>query len=267
MPLEKGSSQETISENIATEIRHGKSPEQAAAIAYSVAGKSREDAAKPVPSSTAYRRYLIRPYSVIDPKSKTFMIEKDGHVLTRSAKSIEDAKKEIDFILEGASDSARSDSADPWEKMEAAEKAFHLAKESGEDVDKARKLYEEAVLEYVETTRGDAQTVTQEALEKQKAKVKELQAKVGLAREKRQISTGYRKGSQGAAEVNAQNRVDEARRKLWEMEAQYREQQSRSDVANDWHSRVDALCDAVEATAKRLDSLEGPAMVRLGKSK
>lgn len=41
MPLEKGSSQETISHNIATEIRHGKPPEQAAAIAYSVAGKSR----------------------------------------------------------------------------------------------------------------------------------------------------------------------------------------------------------------------------------
>ncbi|HET8689610.1 MAG TPA: hypothetical protein VFM18_23615 [Methanosarcina sp.] len=42
-PLEKGSSQETISKNIATEIRHGKDPKQAAAIAYKVAGKSRND--------------------------------------------------------------------------------------------------------------------------------------------------------------------------------------------------------------------------------
>ncbi|MET3232278.1 UNVERIFIED_ORG: 8-oxo-dGTP pyrophosphatase MutT (NUDIX family) [Burkholderia sp. 1263] len=43
MPLEKGSSQEAISENIATEIRAGKDPKQAAAIAYSVAGESKAD--------------------------------------------------------------------------------------------------------------------------------------------------------------------------------------------------------------------------------
>lgn len=36
MPLIHGKSDETRSENIATEIRHGKSPEQASAIAYNV---------------------------------------------------------------------------------------------------------------------------------------------------------------------------------------------------------------------------------------
>src|SRR5579863_9362670 len=46
MPLEKGSSQETISHNIATEIRAGKDPDQAAAIAYNVAGKSKADSEK-----------------------------------------------------------------------------------------------------------------------------------------------------------------------------------------------------------------------------
>lgn len=41
MPLKKGSSKKTIGANIAKEIRSGKSREQAAAIAYSAAGKSK----------------------------------------------------------------------------------------------------------------------------------------------------------------------------------------------------------------------------------
>jgi hypothetical protein len=43
MPLQEGSSQETISKNIATLIREGYERDQAAAIAYSKAGKSRGD--------------------------------------------------------------------------------------------------------------------------------------------------------------------------------------------------------------------------------
>lgn len=41
MPLKSGSSKKTISSNIATEVRAGKPVKQAAAIAYSVAGKSK----------------------------------------------------------------------------------------------------------------------------------------------------------------------------------------------------------------------------------
>lgn len=43
MPLQKGSSSETISHNIATEIKAGKDPKQAEAIAYNTAGKSRDE--------------------------------------------------------------------------------------------------------------------------------------------------------------------------------------------------------------------------------
>lgn len=42
MPLKKGKSKETISKNIATEVRAGKPVKQAAAIAYSVAKRKKK---------------------------------------------------------------------------------------------------------------------------------------------------------------------------------------------------------------------------------
>jgi hypothetical protein len=46
MPLKSGKSKKVISQNIATEIRAGKPSNQAAAIAYSKAGKSKKGAKK-----------------------------------------------------------------------------------------------------------------------------------------------------------------------------------------------------------------------------
>jgi len=43
MPLKKGRSREVISQNIATEVRHGKPQQQAIAIAMKMAGKAKKD--------------------------------------------------------------------------------------------------------------------------------------------------------------------------------------------------------------------------------
>lgn len=46
MPLKKGSSKKTIQQNIKTEIKAGRKPSQAVAIAYSKAGKSKNSKGK-----------------------------------------------------------------------------------------------------------------------------------------------------------------------------------------------------------------------------
>ncbi len=75
MPLKKGSSKEDISQNIATEIKHGKDPKQAAAIAYSVAGKS-----KSVNPSEGYGRNEPGKRSTDDEKNREITAKKRSHI-------------------------------------------------------------------------------------------------------------------------------------------------------------------------------------------
>lgn len=85
MPLERGSSRETISRNISTEMHHGKPQDQAVAIAMRVAGKSRGDAL------TAEE---------VDERVRKFK---------RALQSKEITAKEYEALLEGISKAARED--------------------------------------------------------------------------------------------------------------------------------------------------------------
>jgi len=53
MPLKSGSSKETVSDNIRTEMHHGKPQKQAIAIAMSKAGKSKKSKKKNAPFNMA----------------------------------------------------------------------------------------------------------------------------------------------------------------------------------------------------------------------
>lgn len=55
MPLKKGTSKEVIGQNIKTEIKSGKKPSQAIAIAMSKAGKSKP-AMKPAPMAKPMKK-------------------------------------------------------------------------------------------------------------------------------------------------------------------------------------------------------------------
>lgn len=101
MPLEKGSSQKTISRNI-SELRHAGHPqEQSVAIAMRVAGKSRSDAytpssvsawAKKTREETEARQATWKPSPPKDPNKQTvwqkWAANKKDDALTKEGKKI-----------------------------------------------------------------------------------------------------------------------------------------------------------------------------------
>lgn len=71
MPLKEGSTAETRSDNIATEIRAGKKPAQAAAIAYSKAGEAKDEQAGMVTAPNAAGAPAGRPRRAADASGGT----------------------------------------------------------------------------------------------------------------------------------------------------------------------------------------------------
>ena len=116
MPLETGSSQATISKNIATEVRAGKPVKQAAAIAYS---KARGD------ENASWHERLDSLVSACNTLVKRCDAAVQSHDLMRN-----DSEEDL------------------WDKMERAEKEYHLARETGKDLSGARARYQAAIKAY-----------------------------------------------------------------------------------------------------------------------
>lgn len=91
MPLEKGSSQEVISKNIATEIRAGKPRDQAAAIAYNEAGI--DAACQAVDSITAACDALGTRCDALDGGRKDSMSADKEGTIRRALRQCEAAEK------------------------------------------------------------------------------------------------------------------------------------------------------------------------------
>lgn len=113
MPLKKGSSQEVIGENIAELIRSGHSPEQAAAIAYKAAGKSRDVAKRYYSTASLSERISETPEGFLiceavpitrtgellyAPGETPIDAGKNGHtVITRTVEDIHDPETIASF--------------------------------------------------------------------------------------------------------------------------------------------------------------------------
>ena len=101
MPLDPGSSQATISKNIATEVRSGKPAKQAAAIAYSKAGKGRKDT-----ENTVQFEFLGRKYRTNKDRSIIEGLDGTTWNKTASARVREAAKEAIDKSGKGRKDAS-----------------------------------------------------------------------------------------------------------------------------------------------------------------
>jgi len=102
MPLKEGSSKEIISENIATEIKAGKSREQAVAIAMKKAGKSNQDTATRTKETTDAWN-ASNAHAAKDAEEHSFsLVNKEGALMKRiKAKSFNEARKEFAREYEG----------------------------------------------------------------------------------------------------------------------------------------------------------------------
>lgn len=95
MPLKHGKSKKTLQENIRTEIRHGKDPKQAAAIAYSVRRKAMQ---KMADGGEAKKKTLEGMKNVFDKHLAEFGIE--AKIGKTTKEDIEKQREKIKLIKE-----------------------------------------------------------------------------------------------------------------------------------------------------------------------
>ncbi len=152
MPLKEGASREAISENIKTEIENGKDPKQAAAIAYSEAGKSKgeDEMTEATEQKEEQKASLDDVHKFM--KDNLPMLKKIGDMLEEHSKKEGETEVEGKEAKDGDTKEKEGEQKEGKDAAEEEKKAKDAAEEEKKAKDEAEeKKKEKGAMDALET--------------------------------------------------------------------------------------------------------------------